>query len=481
MDGKPYHKMPLSSWMVPGGNSEQKYNFMKAQKYPMRSAIVKNLGGPLSDVFFSSLSPSQQDQVGVAPRLLGPGRDLWVSPSDILRGHVVVSPPYTDRLLRALTHKGIMDMGAEYESKVHKKYIQEIEEALKMKEIEMRQKAEIMVMEAVEEARQVQQLAYNDMMEKTSSDLIKTYQEVLADCIAQILEEGRKRLQNTVNQAKKKMEEEIDLALKNQSDKLNKQFKFQQNCRDNVLQEKYENQLRRLSENCSTALEKVERECMVNMKKLAARQEAEHITDMVMQACERSQTYHDEKKQMVRDFGTWYTRNYDNEIVQRDYTILELEGRLRTLTKKHERRGNQLKELLRHFQKFINFALKEKPGQAEFLLSVMDCLKELETKEEKEIEQVARMIIDFILKVIEDVKCKQHIQHEEDNNPVQYTVDNFREKLRNKNANLLKVVGEDNKGTLHRGRFQKQELESMVNFCKENQSVVPLLNNTVFE
>lgn len=103
---------------VPGGNRDQRAKLIQAKKYPMKSAIQKNLGGPLSEVFFSNLNSVQQDHVGYTPKLQGPGENLWVSPSDNLMGSVVLRPPFTTRIRQALTHKGILSLGIKSEEKV---------------------------------------------------------------------------------------------------------------------------------------------------------------------------------------------------------------------------------------------------------------------------------------------------------------------------------------------------------------------------
>lgn len=48
---------------VPEGNRHQKMKLSQTKSYPMNSQIRKNLGGPLSEVFFANLSDESQNQV----------------------------------------------------------------------------------------------------------------------------------------------------------------------------------------------------------------------------------------------------------------------------------------------------------------------------------------------------------------------------------------------------------------------------------
>lgn len=134
---------------------------------------------------------------------------------------------------------------------------------------------------------------------------------------------------------------------------------------------------RKHKQECVLALNQAQAEFEAKLKSVKAKLEAEHITDLMMQGAERSEVYHEEKKQLNQGFEVWFMKYFDDEIVERDFSILEMEDKIRNLELKCDRREEQLKQIFYHFQKFINFALKEKPGQAEFLLNLQ---KELDSK-----------------------------------------------------------------------------------------------------
>lgn len=77
-----------------------------------------------------------------------------------------------------MTHKGIMEMGAEIEGRVQKKYEVQLENALLERQKQMKKETERMIKEAVVADRQAQQLIHNMILEKASSDLSKSYQVI---------------------------------------------------------------------------------------------------------------------------------------------------------------------------------------------------------------------------------------------------------------------------------------------------------------
>lgn len=137
---------------------------------------------------------------------------------------------------------------------------------------------------------------------------------------------------------------------------------------------------RKHRQSCSAAMDTVQREFETELKRTVAQLKAEHVTDLILQGAERSQAYHEDKKQMETGFEIWFMKYFEGEIVKRDFNLVELENTTRTLQEICDRREEQLRKIFAHFQKFINFALKEKPGQAEFLLSLQNELENHKSK-----------------------------------------------------------------------------------------------------
>lgn len=81
---------------------------MEKLEVPMMSEITEVLSEPLANVLFEQCPETLKPDLGVSPKLKGCDGELWISPSDLLIGKVVLKPPVTRRYLRALTHEGII-------------------------------------------------------------------------------------------------------------------------------------------------------------------------------------------------------------------------------------------------------------------------------------------------------------------------------------------------------------------------------------
>lgn len=86
----------------------RRIDLMKKLEVPMMSEISETLGESLADVFFKECPETLQPDIGISPKLQGYDGELWISPSDLLIGKVVLKPPVTSRHVRALTHEGII-------------------------------------------------------------------------------------------------------------------------------------------------------------------------------------------------------------------------------------------------------------------------------------------------------------------------------------------------------------------------------------
>jgi hypothetical protein len=84
--------------------------FLRACKLPTQSQVRESLGNPLAEIFFTYVDDRLKKPFGLEPIMEGvTSESLWLSPSDILIGKVMMTPPMpTRRVVRALTHEGIL-------------------------------------------------------------------------------------------------------------------------------------------------------------------------------------------------------------------------------------------------------------------------------------------------------------------------------------------------------------------------------------
>lgn len=89
---------------------QQRANLMKSLGIPKLSEARAILGDELSKIVFDQCDESLKEDFGLKPPLQGCWGELWNSPSDLLKGKIALTPPYTRKYVQALTHSGILRM-----------------------------------------------------------------------------------------------------------------------------------------------------------------------------------------------------------------------------------------------------------------------------------------------------------------------------------------------------------------------------------
>lgn len=81
---------------------------MKSLEIPKLSDAKTTLGDGLAKIVFDQCNESLKEDFGLKTTLKGDFGVLWNSPSDLLRGKIALTPPYTRKYVQALTHQGIL-------------------------------------------------------------------------------------------------------------------------------------------------------------------------------------------------------------------------------------------------------------------------------------------------------------------------------------------------------------------------------------
>lgn len=142
---------------------------------------------------------------------------------------------------------------------------------------------------------------------------------------------------------------------------------------------------RKLQQDFDKKLSEVQKQYVNNLKRIVTKLEAEHVTDLLIQDNLKSEMYHDELKELETSFENWFISYYDTEVAERDFATVAMKLSMKRLEKQNEIERDRVNEIFIHFQNFINFALKEVPGQAEFLLSLEKVLQSTISKVSSEI------------------------------------------------------------------------------------------------
>ncbi|KAH0809511.1 hypothetical protein GEV33_013280 [Tenebrio molitor] len=164
----------------------RRQELMQTLEVPTISEVKLVAGLPLALVLFEECHPDLQEDFGLTPYLQGPGDELWVSPSDLLIGKVALTPPLTQKHIQALTHQGILEIGAEIEQKFLNEMRIEKEKAVQEREDYLLKMFEVQKDKLVAEAREEEQSRYAQEMDEMRLYFENKISQLLWECYEQV-------------------------------------------------------------------------------------------------------------------------------------------------------------------------------------------------------------------------------------------------------------------------------------------------------
>lgn len=101
----------------------------------------------------------------------------------------------------------------------------------------------------------------------------------------------------------------------------------------------------------------------------------------------------------------------------------------------------------------------------------------LQREAERDVEYMARMMIDYIIKTIDD-NCKAKGTQAVENEQTQardLTPETFREMVQQEKTNMrmLRLIGEEQATTMSEEKFRKQQIKSLANLLIKNSTMIP--------
>ncbi|XP_019771879.1 uncharacterized protein LOC109545555 [Dendroctonus ponderosae] len=344
-------------------------SLLKSKESPKLSDAKKNLGDTLSQVVFEQCEDALKEGFGLKNPLQGPGDILWISPSDLLIGKIALKPPFTPKCLQALTHKGILEIGQELERKFRQEMELDKQKALEkykselLTVVEDRMKSEVKDVEIrerlacqMEKERQSQEfeILLKDELDKLEANIREQYEQIIANHESYLKSKWEDALEMEVQKTVQSMTKMYLAQLDDQERRLTEIFK---------LELKKKELLREFDAQLST------HKTNESLRQLKHNLECTNLVNMMYVICTERQKCCDQKEELEK--------HYKAEISKLEETIRQREQLLETVATEKDRqlvevsiRETCLKEVIKQFQKFINFALRSAPAQAEFLLSV---------------------------------------------------------------------------------------------------------------
>lgn len=342
---------------------------MQNLEIPTITEIKNSLGQPFTEVFFEQCPGALRCYLGLEPPLEGPGNTLWQSPSDILLGKVVLKPPITSKCIKALTHEGILEIGRDVEIKKQNEFDMDKQHSLMAQEKYLRREFNEDLERAVKEAQEDEkETRYNETMQLKQefeiylSEQLNELEQKLHEEYLIMLEEERFKYDMI-------WQEKLEEAVEDTVTSLTKKFLEDLSEQERVLTENFTNLMKHQMLDSKVAMEEEQARCRNALKKLLHNLECKNIANMMYVLCMERRNCRKERDEAIAE--------YEEKILALENLRVQNEKELRKIKKEKEYTERKLKlreefvlEIIRQYQKFIYFALKATPTQAEFLLSI---------------------------------------------------------------------------------------------------------------
>ncbi|XP_030761525.1 uncharacterized protein LOC115886491 [Sitophilus oryzae] len=342
---------------------------IKDVKVPKMSEVESNLGVQASKVILAQCECALRSDFGLNNPLKGPLGDLWVSPSDLLIGKLALKPPFTPKCLQALTHQGIIEIGLELE----KKFVQDMEEDKQQILEKMRLKllagAEEKLKADLKDVEIRERLLCQVEMEKRKLE----FDALLKYELDRLEATMRKQQEEAIKENAKKMKEKWQGRLQEETEQVVKritaEFLRKLDQQEEALTELFEMELRKQEALRDFDAKMAKTKTQKALRNLKHNMECTNLVDLMYMLCTERQRCCDQK-QHIEAYYKNQIEKLHREVKVRDDQIVSLNIVSKQKSEHINMREKCLLEIIRHFQKFINFALRSAPTQAEFLLSV---------------------------------------------------------------------------------------------------------------
>lgn len=348
-------------------------HYIKNFQVPPFSEAKLQLGHALAQVLLDDCPESLKDEMHLSTPLQGPGENLWLSPSDLLIDKVVLRPPLTAKHVKALTHEGILNIGEEIEAQWLAAV--ELEKRLALQNLE-----ELLLMlaerdkeRAVGQALRNCEKQFRNYMDQVNKEFEALLISELADLEATLREYYENLIEEQIkvcHEAQEQyLEDQIQFAVDAVVAELSEKFMNDLRQQERDLEDMYRAKLAGQHERHLQALENQEDVFTVVMKQLKHNLQCNNIASLMYVLCmERKKCI--QEKDLLTNGTIDRLKELESEARHNHAEIIKLKRELQLSQRKLSIRECCLLGVIKQFQKFINYALRAVPTQAEFLLSV---------------------------------------------------------------------------------------------------------------
>ncbi|KAK9871836.1 hypothetical protein WA026_014293 [Henosepilachna vigintioctopunctata] len=336
---------------------------------PTISDARRNFGDDLAEKIFCNCDDSFKEDFGLEPPLKGPmGKDLWSSPSDLLIGKVCLKPPFTSKHIRALTHQGILKIGLKIEKLFWNQM--EIEKSKELEEQERTLKllCETAKREAIANTRNVM----IDNFRSERLDIVTEMENIFKEELQKMEDEYFDKIREKLKEQAETLKQYYEALLEEERLKNNEIVSHNSSVDldeiEKTLQTAFQTYLQKAQILANFKIQVEQARCKEKLKSLRHELECKNLANLMYVMCmERKKCNYENslvKTELAKEIHT-----LSDLLQDKDKEAEKLVTEKNDLQKNVDLRESALSKVMTEFQKFIYFALKAEPKQAEYLLS----------------------------------------------------------------------------------------------------------------
>lgn len=295
--------------------------------------------------------------------------DEWRSPSDLLIGIVDLSPPFTSKITRGKTHKGILEIGEDLLNKERERFLRYINKLLNENEVVW---SHILEHEKAVVAKKVKE-KYKEILDEKSTKLIKEINNFYESSLQDLENHMRKEIGAVLIATNANI-------IKDANVEINEKLQKERKVLEDVLQKRYESEVKKIKHYYRLILdnENYRNNKLLNqalfkrndaVKAFCKQIEAENITSTMYMMCT------ERKKCRIKQF---ILDNYHNLEIKEKLKKLKEQQEVIDAYKEKEKHitdinkewEEKIKKILELFLKFISYTLQLLPEQSTFLLDL---------------------------------------------------------------------------------------------------------------
>ncbi|XP_061706065.1 uncharacterized protein LOC133516982 [Cydia pomonella] len=318
-------------------------------------------------------------------------RENWISPSDLLIGIIELTPPFTSKITRGITHEGIISIGNGMLAKERQKFETELRRLLRDNDASWNH---ILLHEKQQVKLKVRK-CFKKIFEEKSKIMTSEIEHFYEKCLLELENHLRSEIQHVLVSAHANITSDLNI-------EINKRLKEEKCVLETVLEKQYRSEINKITKYYKIMSDyELNRNGKIISKALHERNDALNAFYKQIEAETMTSTMYvmsmERKKCKIKQF---LLENYQNSEIKERLEKIQAKEEIIDSYKQRERFiadinfewKEKIKKIVQLFLKFISFSLKLLPEQTTFLLD-LEKLFVLQLNEIQKHPQVAPQIL----------------------------------------------------------------------------------------